>query len=108
MRFEYDRLTAHQLEMGLESCGLSPKSFARIFGINYQNMNRWLQGRLDVPPWVAPTLAMMASGKPGQNRSVAKKTAAWMIEGDKLNPKREYPFREAQGLADPTWEDGED
>lgn len=108
MRFEYDRLTGRQLAMGLESCGLSPKSFARIFGVNTRNVERWLNDRLEVPNWVAPTLTMMASGRPGQNRSVAKKAAAWMIKSDKLNPKREYPFRNEEMILNETLEAGED
>lgn len=83
-RFEYLRMEADDLQAGLDTIGMPPKSFCRIFGSNEKTMSRWLRGEMEIPMWVPVTVAVLIEA-PGVI-PIARRTIAKFIVEDRKNP----------------------
>lgn len=98
-RFEYDRMTASDLQQTLDDIGMTHLAFARIYGIAPRTIDRWLSGDNDIPPYVFVTLRILEN-VPGAIR-VARDAAAEYIRADNDFPERgEYPYRNGNSADD--------
>jgi hypothetical protein len=90
-RFEYDRMTGEEFEAALREIEMHPKSFARIFGVQYRTVRKWLKDDgAGIPAWVYVVLSLLRTT---EAKIAARDAAARMIRHDNLKPQRgEYPY----------------
>jgi hypothetical protein len=90
-RFEYDRMTGEEFEAGLREIEMHPKAFARIFGVQYRTVRKWLkEDGTGIPAWVYVALSLLRTS---EAKIAARDAAARMIRIDNLKPQRgEYPY----------------
>ena len=60
-RFQYLRMTGGEFASALHNLDMKPKAFARVFGLNWSTVLRWIRAPdvADVPPWVPVTLTLL-------------------------------------------------
>lgn len=55
-RYKYDRIGADILRFALDTLDLTPGELAMVAGVRRSRINDWLQGREDIPHYVARDL----------------------------------------------------
>ena len=58
-RHQYRRLSAEQLQDGLDEVGMTPDEFCLATGTNRRRLMLWLHGEEEPPPHVPVILALM-------------------------------------------------
>lgn len=58
-RYSYDRMDKRALRAALEQLDLGDRQFAKIYGVPWERVDRWLKGQDDIPHAVAVMLALL-------------------------------------------------
>ncbi len=63
-RFHYQKMTGREFSAALDRLGMKPKAFARVFGLNWSTVLRWVRppdapDALTVPTWVPVALTLL-------------------------------------------------
>ena len=94
-RFEYQRMTGQDLTDDLRAMNMSVKAFARITGSIAERVQKWADGKEDIPTWV-PVFTAVLKNVPGSIPE-ARQEAAERIIRDLQHPERgEFPYLERE------------